>query len=322
MSTDLNELFSNRLEDYLNQSQNPLSYNLYHPERYTIERGGKRIRPYLVLLGALAAEGSASNALDAALSVELFHNFTLVHDDLLDKSLLRRGHPTVHKKWNANQAVLSGDVMFANAIHVLSNYPDELCGKLNKTLSLTAKEVCEGQQMDLDFENLTQLTESNYLEMIRLKTAVLLGCALKMGSITAQGSATLSSTLYQFGVEIGIAFQILDDYLDAFSDTGSAFGKTIGGDILNDKKTLLWVLSRSVAAEPILSLPSNHPEYSKHKIEAYLNWFKVTGAKDECIKRVTAYHDRAKNGVPDVSKNPEIQDLFYKLLYDLQQRLT
>ena len=119
-----------------------------------------------------------------------------------------------------------------------------------------------------------------------------------------------------------IAFQILDDYLDAFSDTGSAFGKTIGGDILNDKKTLLWILSRSVAAEPILSLPSNHPEYSKHKIEAYLNWFKVTGAKDECIKRVTAYHDRAKNRVPDLSKNPEIQDLFYKLLYDLQQRLT
>ncbi len=216
--------------------------NLYKPIEYILQLGGKRIRPTLLLLASDLTGDNHKNALDAALAIEVFHNFTLLHDDIMDASPLRRGQQTVHQKWDTNTAILSGDVMLINAYQYLEKYDGALYKKLMLLFSQTAQEVCEGQQYDVDFENQKMVSIAQYIEMIRLKTAVLLACSLKMGALIGNCSESIANTCYDFGINLGLAFQLQDDLLDALGNP-KTFGKRIGGDIIANKKTYLHLLT-------------------------------------------------------------------------------
>ena len=235
--TALKNLFESYLSG-LNFDKEPA--NLYAPIKYTLNNAGKRIRPLLVLLSAKSFGADVEFALPAAVAVEIFHNFTLLHDDIMDNAPLRRGKPTVYKKWGENIAILSGDTMLVWAYKMLEAYDGEVYKKLNSLLNKTAIEVCEGQQMDMDFETRDDVSIGEYIEMIRLKTAVLLGAALQFGGIIAHASGADLKNISDFGIKLGLAFQIQDDYLDTFGDK-DAFGKRIGGDILDRKKTFLYL---------------------------------------------------------------------------------
>lgn len=211
---------------------------LYTPMDYILGLGGKRIRPVLTLMACEACGKNASEAIQASLAVELFHNFSLIHDDIMDKAPLRRGKSTVHEKWNTNIAILSGDAMLVRSYQCLLNYSPAVSQQLIELFSKTAIEVCEGQQMDMDFETETKVSIPDYLEMIRLKTAVLLGGSLAMGGLVAGTSESNIDDLYEFGVHLGIAFQLQDDILDLYTEN-KQFGKQAGGDILANKKTFL-----------------------------------------------------------------------------------
>jgi len=212
--------------------------NLYEPIRYFLQIGGKRMRPVLALMGTALFKDDYTIAKNAALAVELFHNFTLIHDDIMDAAPLRRGHQTVHTKWNSNIGILSGDTLMIEAYEQLTQYPPAILAQLLPLFNKTAKEVCEGQQMDMDFEREAFVEIDRYVKMIAYKTAVLLGCSLKMGAIVGEASAADSEDLYDFGLNLGIAFQIQDDILDVYADQDK-FGKQVGGDILANKKTYL-----------------------------------------------------------------------------------
>jgi geranylgeranyl diphosphate synthase type II len=232
-------LFTEHLENYRKGLDQKQPEELYQPEAYMLSLGGKRIRPLLALIAGDLLGAGPRPALDAALAVELFHNFSLIHDDILDAAPLRRNQPTVHTRWNSNIAILSGDVMLVKAFQVLASYEGETFRALSTLFHQTAIEVCEGQQMDMNFENLEEVPVADYLKMITLKTAVLLGCSLQMGTITAGASAADQKHLYEFGKHLGISFQLLDDLLDAFAEDSRKFGKQTGGDILANKKTFL-----------------------------------------------------------------------------------
>ena len=216
---------------------------LYDPARYILQRGGKRIRPVLVIMGCELFNADFSKAKNGAIAIELFHNFTLIHDDIMDKAPLRRGEPTVHSKWNANIAILSGDALLIEAYKLICTYPPELSQKLLRLFNTTATEVCEGQQIDMDFETDNAVSIEKYLEMIRLKTAVLLGCSLKMGALIGGSGEQDAQDLYDFGVNLGLAFQLQDDILDVYGNQ-QKFGKQVGGDILSNKKTYLSLRAR------------------------------------------------------------------------------
>lgn len=213
---------------------------LFAPVRYILSIGGKRVRPLLTLLAADMFGGDLEIALEPALAVEIFHNFSLLHDDLMDHADLRRGMPTVHRKWNVNSAILSGDAMMIESYRHVSEVPSHLLPQVLDVFSNMAMDICKGQQYDMDFELRLDVTEADYLEMIRLKTAVLLGSALKIGAIVAKASPHDAGLLYDYGVHIGLAFQLKDDLLDVYGDP-LTFGKKIGGDILANKKTFLLI---------------------------------------------------------------------------------
>lgn len=213
---------------------------LFAPARYMLLLGGKRIRPLLTLLAADLFGAKAEKVIHAALAVEIFHNFSLVHDDLMDVADLRRGHPTVHKKWSENNAILSGDALVIEAYKYIAKTPLNYLSEVLELFSTTAMEICKGQQYDMDFEQRFDVTEGEYIEMIRLKTAVLIGCALKLGAIIAGAPAQDAGALYQFGINMGLGFQLKDDLLDVYGDP-ETFGKKIGGDILCNKKTILLI---------------------------------------------------------------------------------
>ncbi|MTG96897.1 polyprenyl synthetase family protein [Myroides albus] len=213
---------------------------LYEPISYILSLGGKQIRPVLTLMAADVFGIDPKKAIHAATAIELFHNFSLMHDDIMDDASLRRGHQTVHEKWNVNTAILSGDAMLILAYQYFENYEPVIFRDLAKLFSKTAIEVCEGQQWDICFENRNDVAIPEYIQMIKFKTAVLVGAALKMGAIVAETSEENANKIYDFGLNLGIAFQLQDDYLDAFGDEAT-FGKTIGGDILENKKTYLYL---------------------------------------------------------------------------------
>lgn len=219
---------------------------LFEPIQYILSLGGKRVRPVLTLMGANLFSGDVDKAMNAAIGLEIFHNFSLLHDDVMDKADRRRGQPTVHKKWNDNVAILSGDAMLIEAYNYISKVPIDLLPEVLRLFSETAMEVCRGQQFDMDFEKRDEVEEAEYLEMIRLKTAVLIGCALKMGAIIANASANDADLLYQYGIHIGLAFQLKDDLLDVYGDP-EIFGKNIGGDIVSNKKTFLLIKAFKMA---------------------------------------------------------------------------
>lgn len=213
---------------------------LYEPIVYALGQGGKRIRPLLVLMSADLFGGSVDEAVKPSIGVELFHNFTLLHDDIMDHAPIRRGRPSVHVKWNPNVAILSGDTMFVMAYDYICQVRKEILPQTVALFNDTARKVCEGQQFDMDFETQKEVSIDDYLQMIRLKTAVLLACSVKLGAILAGADEEETRTIYEFGDQLGMAFQLQDDYLDIFGDT-SKFGKEIGGDIVTNKKTYLYL---------------------------------------------------------------------------------
>lgn len=213
---------------------------LYDPISYTMTLGGKRIRPTLCLLAAQLFGGDLKKAMNLAMAVEVFHNFTLVHDDIMDEAPIRRGKPAVHAKWNRDVAILSGDVMFVQAYQLLAKGNPEKLSQMLAVFNQTAIEVCEGQQFDMNFETLDDVTAENYIEMIRLKTGVLLACSLQLGAFESGASVKDAKLIYEFGEKIGIAFQIQDDFLDCYAKRED-FGKRVGGDIISNKKTFLML---------------------------------------------------------------------------------
>ena len=285
--------FINHLEGF---TVNRQPTNLYQPVNYILQLGGKRLRPVLTLMTCDLFGGDYKSALDAALSVEVFHNFSLVHDDIMDDAPLRRGKKTVHEKWDLNTGILSGDAMLIMAYQLFENYDSNQFLSLAKLFSKTALEVCEGQQYDIDFETRNDVTIPEYLKMIEYKTAVLVGAAMKMGAIVAGKSDIEQNEIYDFGRYLGIAFQLQDDYLDAFGNP-ETFGKQVGGDIIENKKTYLYLksieFSNSDTKSSILKWFSSQPKDNTEKIEAVKTLFVTTGAEKATKEAVEVYTKKA-----------------------------
>lgn len=291
---DLYQQIDQQFKEYTNYYFNKSPKGLYEPLSYTMESGGKRIRPVLVLLACKLFNGDAKKALKPAYGIELFHNFTLLHDDIMDGSALRRGRPSVYKKYGINAGILSGDLMMVQALKLAS----ELDGNVHKTMYdlmiKTSIELYEGQQYDVDFEDRKDVAEVEYLKMIELKTAVLLGCSLQLGAIIANASAENQGKIYEFGRNIGLSFQIQDDYLDTFGD--AKVGKKIGGDILNNKKTLLLISALEKAnatqkAELLQWIETS--DQDEAKIKAVSQLYIDTGAMQYCQDLSKQYFDKA-----------------------------
>jgi geranylgeranyl diphosphate synthase type II len=257
--------------------------NLYDPIHYILGLGGKRMRPVLTLMSAEIFECSYEKALPAALAIEVFHNFSLIHDDIMDDAPLRRGHQTVHEKWDVNTGILSGDAMLILAYQYFEHYEPVVFRDLAKLFSKTALEVCEGQQWDVDFETRNDVTIAAYLKMIEYKTAVLVAAAMKMGAIIAKTTIENADLIYEFGLNLGLAFQLQDDYLDAFGDP-ETFGKQVGGDIIENKKTYLYLKALEFAnveeASRLKQFFLTQPEVVTEKIESVKTIFQTSGAAD------------------------------------------
>lgn len=315
-------LFTSYLEGYA-ISKDPKG--LYDPAHYLLTLGGKRLRPVLTLLAVEAYGGKAEHALPAALAIEVFHNFTLMHDDIMDAAPLRRGKPTVHHQWNVNTAILSGDAMLIQSYQLLEKYPDPLHGILSRLLSSTALAVCEGQQYDLDFETQTNVTLEEYIRMIKLKTAVLLGAALEMGAHIAHAEANQAMQLYEFGVLLGLAFQIQDDYLDAFGDP-KVFGKQLGGDIIENKKTILFHLAMQKGTSKDhqdlkhwFSI-SNDKVSEEEKINAVKTIFTQSGATTATLQLVEEYTQKAFHHLENLKMGDEGKYFFKDFGTNLMER--
>ncbi len=270
--------------------------NLYEPIKYIIGLGGKRLRPVLTLMATEVFDADYHKALSAATAIEVFHNFSLIHDDIMDDAPLRRGHETVHEKWDINTGILSGDAMLILAYQYFEAYEPNIFQELAKLFSKTALEVCEGQQYDVDFEQRDNVTIPEYLKMIEYKTAVLVGSAMKMGAIVAETSEENKNLIYDFGLNLGIAFQLQDDYLDAFGNP-ETFGKQVGGDIIENKKTYLYLkaleFSNDSEKEQLLHLFSIQPTDNSDKISSVKNIFNTTGSSDATQTAIQEYTYKA-----------------------------
>jgi geranylgeranyl diphosphate synthase type II len=270
--------------------------NLYEPISYILELGGKRMRPVLTLMAAEVFDSNYEKALPAAMAVEVFHNFSLVHDDIMDDAPLRRGEQTVHEKWNINTAILSGDAMLILAYQYFEQYDPIIFRNLAKLFSKTALEVCEGQQWDVDFETRDDVVVAEYLKMIEYKTAVLVAAAMKMGAIIAQTSDENADLIYDFGLYLGLAFQLQDDYLDAFGDP-LTFGKQVGGDIIENKKTYLYLkaieYSSAEVAQELAQFFSVQLKDNNGKINSVKEIFNVSGASAATQKAIEEYTFKA-----------------------------
>ncbi len=279
--------------------------NLYEPINYLLNLEGKRFRPILTLISADCFGGEIKDSLPASLSVELFHNFTLMHDDIMDSAPLRRGKVTVHEKWNINAAILSGDAMLIKSYESLQYYENKLQILLFKLLNKTALKVCEGQQLDINFQTNENVTLEDYIKMIKLKTAVLIACSLKMGAIIAGASKKDSELIYDFGIKIGLAFQIKDDFLDVYGNL-KYFGKKIGGDILENKKTILFHNSYSNISNQNRALLMGYFSNSyignkDKKINDVKRIYTNSGAKSSTKLLIKEYLDQAKEKINEIS---------------------
>lgn len=290
--------------------------NLYEPVQYILTLGGKRMRPLLTLMGAEIFGAKAQDALPAALAVEMFHNFSLVHDDIMDAAPLRRGKETVHTKWDLNTAILSGDAMLILAYQYFEYYEPNTFRELAKLFSKTALEVCEGQQMDIDFEKRTEVTEVEYLKMIEYKTAVLVGAAMEMGAIIANATAEQKQAIYTFGNNLGIAFQLQDDYLDAFGDP-KTFGKQVGGDIIENKKTYLYLkgieFGDAAQQAELLHWFGQTPENPAEKIDAVKNIFTQTGASVAIQQAIKDYTYKAFQVIDELDLSEDKKMLLHQV---------
>ena len=276
--------------------------NLYDPLRYFLTLGGKRTRPTLTLMGCGLFGEPGIKAINAAVAVELFHNFTLIHDDIMDDAPLRRGKATVHEKWNSNIGILSGDVLFVEAYKQLARHEADVLPQLLAIFSRTAKEVCEGQQMDMDFESRNDVSIEEYIEMIRLKTSVLLGAALEMGAVIAKADSEDVAKIYEFGMNVGLAFQLQDDILDLYADP-EKFGKQVGGDILSNKKTYLLIKAQELAngeqQEQLENILKN--QKGEEKVSNARALFDALGVKKAAQTRMDSYYQKAKESMNQIN---------------------
>ena len=290
----LKEMFAN-----LKFTQEPSG--LYDPLRYMIEIGGKRIRPRLCLTTySLFKDTFTEEILSPAAAIEVFHSFTLIHDDIMDNADVRRGVPTVHKKWDENTAILSGDVMSIESYRMIAKAPAAALPAVLALFSDTAAQVCEGQQYDMDFEDMDRVPMEDYMKMIGLKTAVLIACAAKMGALIAGATAEQADLLYKFGYDLGLAFQIADDWLDTYGDP-AVFGKAIGGDIVNNKKS--WLLTRAIEKagterlSEALAMPVSTEEEKASKISAVKAVYGELGIEEEARQEIQRLHSQAMESV-------------------------
>lgn len=286
---------------------------LYVPIDYTMSLGGKRVRPSLVLMSCDAFGGKVEDAVSPAIGLELFHNFTLLHDDVMDKADIRRGKPTVHIKWNDNTAILSGDAMLSMATQYVAMAPVEVMPKAMALYNKTAMEIYEGQQYDMDFEQRIDVKEEEYLNMIRLKTSVLIGCACSMGAIVAGASEDDSASIYRFGENVGLAFQLQDDLLDVYGDE-KTFGKAIGGDIMNNKKTFMLIKAIEMSsgddhAELLQWINSVSPDKAE-KIAAVTDIYTRVGVKALAEERIEQYSKEALATLEAINMSEEGKQAF------------
>ena len=300
----------------LNWKREP--YGLYEPIEYTLAAGGKRVRPQLAMIACQMYGGNEEEALPAALALEVFHNFTLLHDDVMDKADIRRGRPTVHVKWNENTAILSGDQMLIEAYKLLSDVPWDKLPKVLRLFNKMATEICEGQQYDVDFESMEHVTKDEYLMMIRLKTSVLLATALQIGAYIADADEQAQEALYQFGINIGLAFQIQDDILDVWGDP-KTFGKAVGGDISCNKKTFVYLEAMRRLGDEAKNLEqwySQVLEDNTEKIAAVKAIFEQLGVREACEAVVEDYTQKALailDTLPQNVATDQLRHLAHKL---------
>lgn len=300
--TEISQIINAEIEK-LNWNKEP--EGLYLPIAYVLSNGGKRIRPALTLMACNLFTDNYLPAIQPALGIEIFHNFTLLHDDIMDRADIRRGRPTVHKKWNDNTAILSGDVMQINAYELIAKTPESQLKKVLDLFSQTAVEICEGQQYDVDFETRNHVQVDDYIKMIRLKTAVLLGCALKIGAWIGGAADEDAQHLYNFGINIGLAFQLKDDLLDVYG-TEAKFGKKIGGDILCNKKTFLLINAIQMAnneddAELKRWLENSDINSADKKIEAVTRIFSKLKVNKLCEDKMMDFYNQAIANLGNVS---------------------
>lgn len=296
---------------------------MYEPMAYILGLGGKRVRPLLTLVGCDLFDANASLATHAALSVELFHNFSLIHDDILDNAPLRRGNTTVHEKWNQNIAILSGDGMMVKAYEELAKSNSQHILQLLPLFSKTALEVCEGQQFDMNFETQNNVSVQDYIHMITYKTAVLLGCSLQMGSICANATAENQQHVYEFGKHVGIAFQILDDVLDVYADD-QKFGKQVGGDIISNKKTFLLLKAFELAnpqqTTELTTLLNDKTISQSDKVKGVTTIYDALNIKQISITEANSHTDIALRHLTEVKANETKKEQLKKFALHLLNR--
>ena len=296
---------------------------LYQPLNYTLGLGGKRIRPALLLLANDLFGGKQALAIDAAIAIEIFHNFTLIHDDIMDNAPIRRGHPTVFKKWNVNTAILSGDVMLVESYKLISTCESVVLPEVLKTFNKMAAEVCEGQQYDMNFETQQNITIDDYLKMIELKTAVLLGASLRIGALIAKAPVTDVNHIYAFGQNIGIAFQLMDDLLDVYGNP-EKFGKQVGGDIISNKKTYLLLKAKELAKNELkkelefcLSSKTLSPENKVNRVKAIYSQLKI---KELTMNEMNHFYNTAIAHLDSIEVPNDKKLVFEQFAKGLMQR--
>lgn len=317
--------------DKVNQALVHLSFDreprgLYEPIRYVLSLGGKRIRPVLMLMTYSLYKKDIEACMPAALGLEIYHNFTLLHDDLMDKAEARRGKPCVHKMWNDNTAILSGDSMLVLAFQMMQQCPAAVLPQVMSLFTETALEIDEGQQMDMDFEQRLDVTEKEYIEMIRLKTSVLLACAMALGALQAGAKDEEVDLLHAFGEKLGLAFQLQDDLLDVYGDFAS-FGKRIGGDILENKKTFLLITALQMAnpeqreeLERWIKTEPKTPEQQQEKIEAVTALYDAVGVKRATTHRINEFFHQARMLLEELNLPLETKQPLWEFAMSLMER--
>lgn len=319
------------IEEYQNLIQSAIEkeivhrepFELYDPINYTLTMGGKRLRPLLTLLTCDIFEGEVQDAIYPALGLETFHNFTLLHDDIMDKAPIRRGLPTVYKKWDSNRAILSGDTMMVMAYDFILESPKDLLHAIFTVFNKVGREVCEGQQYDMNFETDNNVTLDEYLKMIHLKTAVLLGGSMRVGAIIARTSEENAQLIYDFGESVGMAFQLQDDFLDAFGDE-DIFGKKNGGDIRANKKTYLYLKALELGSKKqkkeLKELFNIQDEDNNEKVIRVLEIFNDLNIKAETQSLMDCYYDKAMKTLEKIDLNQEKKSVLVKLAEGLMNR--
>lgn len=325
----MNSLYSfDEILNIVNDEIKKISYphppqSLFEPISYILSLGGKRVRPALALIGCNLYQDDVRPAMPVALAIEVFHNFTLLHDDLMDKADVRRGQPTVHIKWNDNTAVLSGDAMLIEAYREIAKVDPKYLPKALELFTQTATEICCGQQLDMEFEKRMDVSIEEYIEMIRLKTAVLLGGALKEGAMIGGASEKDMDLLYEYGINVGLAFQLKDDLLDVYGNP-ETFGKRIGGDILCNKKTYLLINALSdPTARPELECWIAKTDFDEEeKIKAVTAIYDRLKLKEKSERLIQQYYEASVKNLDAISADPKRKQVLYDLTEDLTKRIS